>query len=176
MLERVDAANACRQIGNSVTASCIRSARFGNGLIDFSVGVMAVMYCPFTRLKNIYAGIRWNRCLILNLLIIFAHSVTAFFHSLFRRTSYDFQRCPLDGQDEWSVPSSPRPEFRVLLHQRDRGGCSPDRRRREQHFNEMTGMSGDGWAAQAQTRNHLAYATLDVFFSPVLCWCKLSLN
>ncbi len=161
----------------SVMASCIRSSRIGNGLIDFSVGVMAVMYCPFTHLKNICAGIRWNRCFILNLFFYYylcalCHSLFSFhrpvwsYDSLFRRTNYDFQRRPLDGRDEWSVPSSPGPEFRVLLHQRDRGGCSLDRRRREQQSNERTGGSGDGWVAQVQTQNLLACATLDVFFSP----------
>lgn len=107
--ERVDAANACRQIGNSVTASCIRSSRIGDGLIDFSVGVMAVMYCPFTRLKNICAGIRRNRCSILNLFFLlslrslsqpFFHRPVWSYDSLFGRTNYDFQRCPVDGRDE----------------------------------------------------------------------------
>lgn len=77
MLERVNATKACRQIGNSVIASCGRSSRIGNGLIDFSVGGIVAMRCPFTHLKNSCLGIELNTWFILkHLFIIFAHSVT----------------------------------------------------------------------------------------------------
>lgn len=89
---RVNATKACRHIENSVMASCIRSSRIGDGLIDFSVGVIVVMYCPFTHLKNICAGICWNTWFILKHWAFFHRPVWSY-DSLFRRTSYDFQSC-----------------------------------------------------------------------------------
>lgn len=77
-------------------ASCVRSSRIGNGLIDFSVGVMAVMYCrPFE--KGVHEldeiDLYYHCTLSDGVLVGFFQGPVSPYDSLFRRTNYDFRCC-----------------------------------------------------------------------------------
>lgn len=165
--------------------SCISSSRIANGLINSSVGVMALMHGSFMRLKKHWCRSKMS-WFIKHFCFLCAVSWQPFFIGLCglltaflggqAMISVLLVGCPLEDGDDWSVPSSLWLEFRVLLNQRERCGWAPDRLRREQHFNERTEESRDGWEAQAQTQSHIPHSNLDIFSSAVLCWCKLSSN
>lgn len=74
------------------------------------------------------------------------------------------------------MPSSPWPEFRALLNHRDRRGCSQERQRKEQHFNERKGKTRDGWALRTDTKPpSLHYSRFNLFTQVVLMSAFLQL-
>lgn len=86
--------NACRQIGNSLMPPCIRSSRFGNGSIYFTVRTIVVLHFPFTHLHRISIKLLFFVKTVLLSVHTAASSLSLFRHmafdSLFRRTNCEF--------------------------------------------------------------------------------------